>query len=64
MCETVKLRRCCHGSADEKPREEVCGRVGNEAETLPWGAYAATAVADDIPVTPVPLSAAALVLFL
>lgn len=55
-----------HQAGKKLPRERAAGRsqrkVGSDA-TLPWGAYAATAVADDMPATP-PLFAAALVVFL
>ena len=49
------------------PRELGTSRGKKSTESgeaaLPWGAYAATAVADDMPATP-PLFAAALVVFL
>lgn len=59
--EDRQVGKNCRGSAEDKPREEVNGKWGGGN---PAGAYAATAVADDMPVTPPPPFAAALMFFL
>jgi hypothetical protein len=59
-CKTVRLGK---NNAAGALGGQAAGRSQRKVGHLPWGAYAATAVADDMPATP-PLFAAAFVFFL